>query len=104
LQLNGLQPPSGKLLFKHGKIGLDICWAKKLSRKYKKNKKERLLVIIDALDIKAETTPLSLDERSDFKMANEKINKLRREEEMKWAQRAKVKYIHEGGIILNTSS
>jgi hypothetical protein len=30
-------------------------------------------------------------------MANEKLKKLRREEEIKWAQRAKVKYIQEGG-------
>jgi hypothetical protein len=39
-------------------------------------KKERLPIIIDALDIKAETIPLSADERKDLKMANEKLNKL----------------------------
>jgi hypothetical protein len=53
------------------------------------------------LDIKAETIPLSSNERDDLKMANEKLNKLRREEKLKWAPRAKVKYIHEGAIILN---
>jgi hypothetical protein len=30
-------------------------------------------------------------------MANEKLNKLRQEEELKWAQRAKVKSSEEGG-------
>jgi hypothetical protein len=70
-------------------------WAKNQSGKYKKEK-ERLLVIIDALDIKAESTPLSPEERNDLKMANKKLNKLRREEDIKW-QRAKVKYIQEGG-------
>jgi hypothetical protein len=67
-----------------------------LSGKYKKEK-ERLLSIIDLLDIKAEMIPLSQGERNELKIANEKLNKLRRDEEIKWAQRAKVKYIQEGG-------
>jgi hypothetical protein len=71
-------------------------WAKNLSGKYKREK-ECLLAIIDALDIKAESAPLSPNERNDLKTANEKLNKLRRDEEIKWAQRAKVKYIQEGG-------
>jgi hypothetical protein len=71
-------------------------WAKNLSGKYKREK-ERLLGIIDALDIKAESTPLSSQECKDLKLANENLNKLRRDEEIKWAQRAKVKYIQEGG-------
>jgi hypothetical protein len=71
-------------------------WAKNLSEKYKREK-ECLLAIIDALDIKAESAPLSPNERNDLKTANEKLNKLRRDEEIKWAQRAKVKYIQEGG-------
>jgi hypothetical protein len=71
-------------------------WAKNLSGKYKREK-ERLLNIIDTLDIKAEIMPLSLGERNELKKANESLNKLRREEEIKWAQRAKVKYIQEGG-------
>jgi hypothetical protein len=74
-------------------------WAKNLSGKYKKEK-ERLLSIIDSLDIKAEMIPLSQGERNDLKIANEKLNKLRRDEEIKWAQRAKVKYIQEGGGII----
>jgi hypothetical protein len=49
------------------------------------------------LDIKGETMPLSIMERTELKQANEKLNKLRRDEEIKWAQRAKVKYIQEGG-------
>jgi hypothetical protein len=72
-------------------------WAKKLSRKYKREN-ERLLNIIDMLDIKAESMPLSFVERTELKQDNENLNKLRREEEIKWAQRAKVKYIQEGAI------
>jgi hypothetical protein len=41
-------------------------WAKNLSGKYKKEK-ERLLNIIDALDIKAETMPLSISEPDELK-------------------------------------
>jgi hypothetical protein len=51
-------------------------WAKNLSGKYKREK-ERLLGIIDNLDIKAETVPLSLCERDALKKANENLNKLR---------------------------
>jgi hypothetical protein len=56
------------------------------------------------LDIKAETMPLSFVERIELKQANEKLNKLQREEEIKWAQRAKVKYIQVGAIIPNIST
>jgi hypothetical protein len=71
-------------------------WAKNISGKYKKEK-QRLLSIIDDLDIKAESIPLSLVEREELKKANDNLNKLRRDEETKWAQRAKVKNIQEGG-------
>jgi hypothetical protein len=71
-------------------------WAKNQSGKYKKEK-ERLLNIIERLDLKAETTLLNTNEREEFKKANDFLNKLRREEESKWAQRAKVKHIQEGG-------
>jgi hypothetical protein len=67
-----------------------------MSGKYKQEK-ERLIEIIDRLDLKAENTPLSRAERTLLKDANEKITKLRRDEETKWAQRAKVKHIQEGG-------
>jgi hypothetical protein len=70
--------------------------AKNLSGKYKKEK-ERLLMLIDFLDIKAETCPLTERERLDLKQANDQLNKIRRDEEIKWAQRAKVKHIQEGG-------
>jgi hypothetical protein len=59
-------------------------WAKNISGKYKKQK-QRLLSIIDDLDIKAETTPLSLVERKELKKANDILNKLRTDEETKWA-------------------
>jgi hypothetical protein len=57
-------------------------WAKNLSGKYKREK-ERLLNIIDWLDIKTETCPLTQIERDDLKLANEKLSKLRRDEEIK---------------------
>jgi hypothetical protein len=71
-------------------------WAKNMSGNYKKEK-ERLIAIIDELDIKAENQPLNQAERLSLKEANEKISKLRRDEETKWAQQAKVKNIQEGG-------
>jgi mannosylglycoprotein endo-beta-mannosidase len=71
-------------------------WAKSMSGNYKKEK-ERLISLIDNLDLKAETIPLSQAERATLKNANEKITKLRRDEETKWAQRATVKHIQQGG-------
>jgi methionine salvage enolase-phosphatase E1 len=71
-------------------------WAKNQSGKYKREK-ERLLNIIECLDLKAETTLLNSTEREELKKANDSLNKLRREEESKWTQRAKVKHIQEGG-------
>jgi hypothetical protein len=56
-----------------------------------------LLNIIDFLDIQAESCPLNDEERLELRKANEQLNKLRREEEIKWAQRAKIKHIREGG-------
>jgi hypothetical protein len=53
--------------------------------------------MIDSLDIKAESVPLSESERTCKKEANERLLSLRRDEESKWAQRIKVKYIQEGG-------
>ena len=49
------------------------------------------------MDIKAESTPLSESERVAKKDADECLANLRRVEKAKWAQRAKVKYIQEGG-------
>ena len=71
-------------------------WAKNQSGKYRKEK-ERLCKLIDELDIKAESMALSDAERNMLKKANDSICKLRREEEIKWAQRAKVKHVQEGG-------
>jgi hypothetical protein len=77
-------------------------WARNISGDYKKEK-ECLLNIIDSLDIKAETSPLSESERLLKKESDEHLANLRRDEESKWAQRAKVKHIQEGGKILNIS-
>ena len=71
-------------------------WAKNQSLKYK-IEKERLLRIIDELDIKAENQPLSGTERDSLRKATDRLCCLRRDEETKWAQRAKVKHIQEGG-------
>ena len=71
-------------------------WAKNLSGEYK-YLKQKLLLLIDELDIKAETSPLSVAEKVAKKEADECIARLRRDEEAKWAQRAKVKHIQEGG-------
>jgi hypothetical protein len=71
-------------------------WSRNASGEYKKEK-EQLLNIIDSLDIKVETSPLSESERKENKEADERLANLRRNEESKWAQRAKVKYIQEGG-------
>jgi hypothetical protein len=67
-------------------------WVKNLSGKYKKEK-ERLMSIIDELDIKAEAYPLTGSEKEKLKDANDRISKLRRDEETKWVQHAKVKNI-----------
>jgi hypothetical protein len=71
-------------------------WAKNMSSAYKLEK-DRLVHIIDYLDLKAENTPLSKDERLSLRKANDELAKLRRDEETKWGQRAKVKHVQEGG-------
>jgi hypothetical protein len=71
-------------------------WAKNSSGSYK-IEKEHLLNIIDTLDCKAESTPLNEDERRALRDAQDAIAKLCRDEESKWAQRAKVKHVQEGG-------
>jgi hypothetical protein len=55
------------------------------------------LKIIDDLDIKAESVPLSEPEKVTKREAEVKLVVLRRDEEDKWARRAKVKYIQQGG-------
>ena len=70
--------------------------AKHLSGEYKKLR-DKLTLLSNALDIKAETTPLTAAERDAKREADDNLAKLRRDEESKWAQRAKVKYIQEGG-------
>ena len=57
---------------------------KNLSGEYKKQK-EKTCITIDELDIKSETTPLSVAEKEAKKQADECIARLRRYEEAKWA-------------------
>jgi hypothetical protein len=71
-------------------------WAKRWSGFYQK-KKERLLLSIDELDIRAESIPLSKAERVVKRNADDCLAKLRREELTMWSQRAKVKHMLEGG-------
>jgi hypothetical protein len=71
-------------------------WARNLSSVYKKEK-DKLLELIDELDTKAETAPLNNSDRDTLRDANEKLARLHRDEETKWAQRAKVKHVQEGG-------
>ena len=56
-----------------------------------------MLKLIDELDIKAEMVSLSDTERASLREANDRISKLRRDEETKWVQHAKVKHVQEGG-------
>jgi hypothetical protein len=49
------------------------------------------------LILKQKLPPLSESERSLKKESDERLANLRRDEETKWAQRAKVKHIQEGG-------
>jgi hypothetical protein len=71
-------------------------WARNLSGHYK-IEKDRLLNIIDTLDCKAEIVPLDEEERQSMRKARDNLAKLLRDEESKWAQRAKVKHVQEGG-------
>ena len=71
-------------------------WAKNLSGVYKKEK-HRLLSIIESLEAKADLNGLDSSERTTLVDVNSKLALLRRDEEAKWAQRAKVKHIQEGG-------
>jgi hypothetical protein len=64
-------------------------WAKNLSGFYKKEKC-RLLELIDRLDLKAESTPLTTAKRKEMREANDALAKLRRDEESKWAQQQKL--------------
>ena len=71
-------------------------WAKNLSGVYKKER-DRLLEIIEVLEAKADLNSIDPLERAELNEANVKIAALRRDEEAKWAQRAKVKHVQEGG-------
>uniref|UniRef100_A0A453HI58 Uncharacterized protein n=1 Tax=Aegilops tauschii subsp. strangulata TaxID=200361 RepID=A0A453HI58_AEGTS len=64
-------------------------WAKNQSGLYKVEK-ERLIQIINELDLRAETTLLNMSDRNIKNEAGKKLQALPREEEMKWALRAKL--------------
>jgi hypothetical protein len=72
-------------------------WAKNRVINTKNTKTKRLLSIIDVLDIKAESNPLGSLDKKTLRDDNNKLNSLRRDEEAKWAQHAKVKHFQEGG-------
>lgn len=64
-------------------------WAKNVSGIYKREK-EKLLNLINELDLKAEASMLDTVESFAKREAKEKLAKLLREEQLKWAFRAKV--------------
>ncbi|XP_073355470.1 uncharacterized protein [Aegilops tauschii subsp. strangulata] len=70
-------------------------WAKHLSGIYKVEK-ERLLSLIQSLDVKAETTLLPVAELQTKLDAELRLKELLREEELKWALRAKVWRVVQG--------
>ena len=71
-------------------------WAKHESGVYKL-KKQRLLELINELDIKAESVLLDDNERASKAEAEHNLKQLLREEELRWALRAKVRQVIEGG-------
>ena len=75
-------------------------WAKHLSRIYKVEK-ERLLSLIQALDVIAETTVLPAAELHAKLDAEMRLKELLREEELKWALQAKVWRVVQGVRTLN---
>jgi hypothetical protein len=67
-----------------------------MSGKYKLER-DRLTHIIDYLEKRSEVDDLNESEREALKRANDEFCSLQRVEESKWAQRANVKHIQEGG-------
>jgi hypothetical protein len=61
------------------------------------NTRKKNAILNRELDLKVETAPLNDVERAKLRKANDDITKLHRDGESKWAQRAKVKHIQEGG-------
>ena len=70
-------------------------WAKHMHGIYKAEK-ERLLLLIQNLEVKAETSILDSSELETKIEAEMRLKKLLREEELKWALRAKVRKIVQG--------
>lgn len=70
-------------------------WAKNQSGIYKVEK-ERLTQLINDLDVRAESTLLNMSERNVKIEAEKQLQTLLREEEMKWALRAKVMRVVHG--------
>jgi hypothetical protein len=54
-----------------------------------------LLTIIDELDVKAESSRVTVAEREALRDADDLVIKLRRDEETKWDKCAKVKHVSE---------
>lgn len=72
-------------------------WAKHLSGVYKAEK-ERLLTLIQSLDLKAESTILETAKLHAKIDAEMRWKELLREEELKWALRAKVRKVVQGDV------
>ena len=78
-------------------------WAKHLSGIYKVGK-ERLLALIQSLDLKAETTVLPAPELHAKLDAEMRLKELLRELELKWALWAKVRRVVQGTRTLDSST
>lgn len=70
-------------------------WAKHEGGRYNKEK-ERLLNLINELDVKAEPALLDDNERTSRAEAEQSLRQLLREEELKCALRAKVRHVVQG--------
>lgn len=92
--MSGNQPRLAQLAYRALRKHLRV-WAKHTVGHYKKEKK-RLIDLIDKLDKKAETTPLTDNEINYKHYLKESLVTLLREEESKWYERAKVKTLLEG--------
>ena len=67
-----------------------------------KAEKERLLLLIQTLEVKVETSILGTSELETKMEAELRLKELLREEELKWALRAKVRKIVQGRTTLNS--
>ena len=81
-------------------------WPKNRSRVCREDKNERLSRIIDKLNIKVEYIPLCASKGRPWglQVATDSLVKLRRDEETKWAQGARVKHVRDIFMLIQMES